>query len=66
MKKGVTVEKLRMLDSSQSTHPLQTSRHVAAYTAANMVYGRAADDVCIILYSKRNIAENHSVVGTMS
>ncbi len=38
MKKGVTVEKLRMMDSSQSTRPLQTSRHVVACTAANMVY----------------------------
>ncbi|AIE58891.1 hypothetical protein [Bacillus methanolicus] len=38
IKKGFTVEKLRMLSFSQSTHPLQSARHVVACTAANTVY----------------------------
>lgn len=38
MKKGFTVETLRMLGCSQSTRSLKTSRHVVACTAANAVY----------------------------
>ncbi|CEH30362.1 2-hydroxyglutaryl-CoA dehydratase [Aneurinibacillus migulanus] len=39
-KKGVTVQQLQQIPGhAKFTHPLQTSRHVVACTAANTVYG---------------------------
>jgi hypothetical protein len=38
-KKDVTVGQLRSVGMSKITHPLRTSRHVVACTAANVVYG---------------------------
>lgn len=39
-KKGITVQQLQQIPGQEKfTHPLQTSRHVVACTAANTVYG---------------------------
>jgi predicted nucleotide-binding protein (sugar kinase/HSP70/actin superfamily) len=59
MKKGVTIEKLRMLDSSQFTHSLQTtSRHVVACTAANMVYSTHSFSNQFLFWRKKEELES--------